>query len=135
VWCRCQQQDEGAEVLRCQPLSVDLGLHQLGRDVVTRLSLPVLAQIDGVLEELDDGLGARSEIADLAVADAEDEVDELPQARAVLRRDVQEIGDDLEREVRSDGVDEVELAGLADLVDDRVGEFADVVGHPANGTR
>lgn len=127
-----QQQHEGAELLRGEAGAVDLGEHQLRGDVVAGMLSPLLAERDGVLEEFDDGLHACRGIAHIGVLDAEDEVDQLSQPGPVRRRDVEQVGDHLKRQVRADGVDEVEAACFADLLDDDAGEFTHVIRQLAN---
>ena len=129
-----QQDDERAEFGCRQPLPVDLGLHEQRRDVIAGVLATTPTEFHRVLEELRDRTQARVHIADLVIIDPENQVDELPQLRPVRGGNVEEVGDHLERKVGADGLDEVEGSSLTDVLDDGIGQLADVGGHLPDGS-
>ncbi len=106
-----------SELLRRQPLAVDLGVHQRRGDVVARVGPTVLAELLGVHEHLHQHAHQLLERADvLGVADTEDHVGPLKDLGFVLGRDAHHLADDLEGERCGDLLDEVAFA-IRELLD------------------
>ena len=129
-----QQDREPGELLQGEAFAVDLGLHQGGGDVVTRVGQAVLGQVDGVVEQL---LGVADELSEVdvavGVARSEDHVGDLEHAPLVGRGDAHHLADDLQGERDGEQLDEVTATGRRGVGDDTSGPVADLLLELADG--
>ena len=122
-----EQQEEEVEVHLRQAVAVDLGVEQRRDDVVARHLAAFGRERVGVHEHLDLRV-LHLFVGDdvLGVLAADHPVAPLEELVAVLLRHAEHLGDHLERELGRDVDDEVGLALLDHLVEDAVGQLADV---------
>ena len=131
-----QQEEEQVEVHVGQVIAVDLGLEQLGDDVVLRRGPVLVGELLGVHEHLD-LRGLHLLFADdvLRVFGAHHPVRPLEDLVAVLAGHADQFGDDLEGQLGCDVDHEVDVALGDGLVDDVAGEVADVLFEHADHAR
>ena len=123
-----QQQEEGGELLRRQAAAVDLGVHQLARQVVARIRHALGGQLVGVHEELGGrDLRRRGIELVLGVVVAEHLVAPVEDPVTILERDADQLDDDPERQLGRDGLDEVALPGPDHVVDQLVADVPHVL--------
>ena len=105
----CEQDEERTELGRCEPLPVDLGVHQDRRDVVGRRREPALTELLRVVEHSrrphDEAVEVHREVG---VAGAEDEVRPIEDLLLVLLRHAEHVADDLQRQGSGERLDEVD---------------------------
>ena len=120
-----EQDEERLELARRQPLAVDLGLDEPGRDVVARLAPARLAELAAVGHQLGRIRARERQLAQLGVAQRdlgdralahhlrvgvpEQLVAEVDQQAAILDRQAHDLGEDPHRDLRGDRLDPVEL--------------------------
>ncbi len=137
-----KQDEERPELLWCELVAVDLGVHQGRRDVIGRMGAPVLSEGLGVGEDLEGDLHESLVGAtELGVARAEDGVGPVEDPLVVLRGDAHHRADDLEGERSGELLDEVgrtrwvaldhPIEDLGGLGAHRRLEFGDVTGGEA----
>ena len=105
-----EQQHEHVELELAELLAVDLGVDELGDDVVTRIGAPLLGQVVGVrVERGRRRVRAFGTALELGVVGADHRVRPLEDEVAVLLRDAHDLGDRLQRQLRREVDDEVAL--------------------------
>ena len=123
-----QQDEERAELLRREPLALDLGVHQRRGDVVARVVEPVLAELLGVVVHAEGRRDQRVErAAEVRVADTEDRVRPLEDLLLVGRRHPEHVADDLQGQRRGEVLDEVAFAHLGRVDDQRRARCSDAL--------
>ena len=114
-----EQQHEHVELDLGEPVAVDLGVDELGHDVVARIGLALLGELVDVHVEL--GRRGRAVVASPAYSgssSADHAVRPVEQQLAVVLRHAHDLGDRLQRQLGGEVVDEVARAALDDVVDD-----------------
>ena len=114
-----QQQHEERRTPLPQPVAVDLGVDQLGDDVIARIRLALLRQLIDVDVELAPTRLMLSSVRVLGVVDPDHAVGPVEEQLAVLLRHPHDLGDRLQRQLSGEIGDEVAGAALDDLVDDQ----------------
>jgi len=124
---RGQQDQERPDLLVGEPVTVHLGIDDLGHQIVARVGAAELGQLDtraGQQQHLVDGvLRALLERGVLVVAHAEQLLGGLGDRRLVRRRHPEHVHDRGHRQPRRTGLDEVDVTDPDEVVDDphRVG--------------
>ena len=132
-----QQQEVDVEVALVQRTAVDLGLDELGDDVLARALAPLVGELAAVVEhvlgrrvgegQVPVGLRDLRVDRELGVVLAEQRVAELDQVAVIGLRRAEHLGEDPHRQLRRDLGDEVELSLLERVVEDPVEGRADAL--------
>ena len=126
-----QQDQERADLLVGQPVSVDFGIDDAGHQVVAGIVAPELRQLDarvGQQRDLRDGvLGPLLGRGVLVVAHAEQLLGGIRHRRLVGGRHAEHVHDRQHRQPRRTGGHEVDVAGPDEIVDDRDGVAVDLL--------
>ena len=93
-----QQDEERRDLGRRQPLTVEFGLHQAGRQVVARMRPAIVGQCGGVGADVHGHLDELFEVGgDVRIAEPEDHVGPVEDPLVVLLGDAHHVADDLQR--------------------------------------
>ena len=126
-----EQHHERADVVVGQPLPVDLGVDEVGEQIVARVGPAVPGEVGAerveVLAGGDDRADRIGRVAERCVGPADHGIAGARRGDSFRLRHAHHVGDRPHREERRAVLDEVDVAGADEVVDDLAGRAADLV--------
>ncbi|CAB4323753.1 unannotated protein [freshwater metagenome] len=126
VASHCEQHHEHVELELGEAITFDLGIDELGDDVVARVSAAGLGQFIDVHEQFG-RCGGAVFVGELGIVDADHAVRPVEQHHAVFLRHTHDLGDGLQWQLGSDIDDEVARSSLDDVVNDENGSVLEIL--------